>query len=503
MGSNWILESNADAANGTFAYAPGQRSTTNPPADIAANLLRFVVEQAVAGEYYLHVRALTSPRDGDSFWVRANGGKWIKWNEIDCNRKFSWASLPATLDFRAGNNTVDFALREGKTMLDKVYLSMEANQPTGFGSPAANCSNLSNQAPTAVASSSVLSGTAPLTVNLDGSASYDSDGQIVQYDWSWMGGSITGPTPMVTFAAGTYAIELKVTDNNGATNMTTIALEVTELNGQADSPPFAFEAECGVRDRDWLVFGSADASNGKFVSYTGCRCSGEPSTQRADQFLTYDFVTSIADTFYVFLHLDAPDVGRNSFWVRVDGGDWIKMWREADGRQLLTSGFEWRRVNDDARPVYFELAPGRHTVTVAPREPGTKLDKLLVSPTSAVPSGTDIPAQNCSMSKSSSMVDASTEIVHTYDDARFAGTALAIYPNPTTDLLTVELNDGYTGQVDIAVIDAMGRQVSYLSRVKEGRQFRAKLPVGDLPPSIYYLQITQGDCRSVERFAKR
>ncbi|WP_168797569.1 MopE-related protein [Neolewinella litorea] len=504
VGDNWKVAADADASNQAFVYAPGRRSTAQPPMDVPDNRIRFTLERAAAGSYHLHIRAYTRNRGEDSFWIRLNGGEWIRWNNIPCTRRFSWATLPTDLQLAAGTNTLDIAFREGNAQLDKVYLAREATQPTGFGQYATNCTELVNQPPTAIASASVLQGAAPLTVQLDGSQSFDTDGQIVQYAWSWTGGSANGPTPTVVLEAGQYTISLKVTDDAGLTNTAQLKLRVTPPDGVPTAPPFAFEAECTSRDPNWRLSGSTDASGDRFVSYTGCRCEREPSMQHADQYLNYNFRTATTDTFYLFLRLDAPDVGRNSFWVRVDGGPWIKMWREEDGRELLTQGFEWRRVNDDVRPVSFPLSPGEHTITVAAREPGTKLDKLILSPTNELPLGTGEPAQNCTVSAPFALKGASREEqVLPYEDELFTTVALVVYPNPATDRVTVELTDGYAGEVTFNLVDALGRQVRHLQRSKESGTLRTELSVGDLPPGLYHLQLLQGDCQTVERFVKR
>jgi hypothetical protein len=90
----------------------------------------------------------------------------------------------------------------------------------------------------------------------------------------------------------------------------------------------------------------------------------------------YDFDVSAADTFYVWGRVLATDGNHDSFWVRMDGGDWIR-WNG-----LRTGGtWRWQRVHDsnrDGRMVSFELGEGRHTLEVAYREEEAKLDKLLV-----------------------------------------------------------------------------------------------------------------------------
>ncbi len=72
----------------------------------------------------------------------------------------------------------------------------------------------------------------------------------------------------------------------------------------------------------------------------------------------------------------APTTGDDSFWVRVDGGPWI-LWNNIP----LGGAWHWAPVRDTSgTPVTVSLASGvNHTVVVAYREDGTRLDRMLVT----------------------------------------------------------------------------------------------------------------------------
>ena len=91
-----------------------------------------------------------------------------------------------------------------------------------------------NQAPVARAKATPATGSAPLVVALDGSASSDPDGGIVRYDWSWSGGAFTGPSGVVTLANGNYTFTLTVTDDKGAQATTTVPVTVGNAVLDAD-----------------------------------------------------------------------------------------------------------------------------------------------------------------------------------------------------------------------------------------------------------------------------
>jgi PKD repeat protein len=96
-----------------------------------------------------------------------------------------------------------------------------------------------NQPPVADYSASPTSGQAPLTVTLDASSSSDSDGSIVNYQWSVNGQTLSGKTVSVTLdKAGDYPIILTVTDDKGATGTKTDKITVSQPVA-TNQPPVA------------------------------------------------------------------------------------------------------------------------------------------------------------------------------------------------------------------------------------------------------------------------
>ncbi|MGC5019341.1 discoidin domain-containing protein [Micromonospora sp. DT47] len=97
-----------------------------------------------------------------------------------------------------------------------------------------------NQPPTAVLSASPTSGTAPLTVSFDGSASTDpdpADAGLLRYEWDFTNdGTVdaTGPTAQYTYpTGGPYTARLRVIDTLDASDTQTVAIQ------SGNSPPEA------------------------------------------------------------------------------------------------------------------------------------------------------------------------------------------------------------------------------------------------------------------------
>ncbi|MEM7023225.1 MAG: PKD domain-containing protein, partial [Pseudomonadota bacterium] len=79
------------------------------------------------------------------------------------------------------------------------------------------------------------------TLQFDGSGSSDSDGEIVAYDWDFGDGSQgSGEAVSHTYqAAGTYTVELTVTDDDGEDATDTLVVEVENVAPPPNEPPIA------------------------------------------------------------------------------------------------------------------------------------------------------------------------------------------------------------------------------------------------------------------------
>lgn len=102
-----------------------------------------------------------------------------------------------------------------------------------------------NQAPTAAFTST----TSGLTASFNGSGSTDSDGTVTGYAWTFGdGGTASGVTASRTYAAaGTYSVQLRVTDDDGASAVVTRSVTVGAAPGGAlATDPFARSVSGGL-----------------------------------------------------------------------------------------------------------------------------------------------------------------------------------------------------------------------------------------------------------------
>lgn len=107
------------------------------------------------------------------------------------------------------------------------------------------CSILFNSEPVASFVASPLSGPAPLLVIFDASASYDPDGYIVEFRWSFGDGGVGYGENISHFYAqpGSYVVSLTVKDNRGAINSTSRSIEVTAAAPQTYDRYFAWQSD--------------------------------------------------------------------------------------------------------------------------------------------------------------------------------------------------------------------------------------------------------------------
>jgi len=131
------------------------------------------------------------------------------------NGQTSTAANPSATYTSAGNYTASL------TVTDNSGLS-------GSTSVGITVTAAANVSPIASASGTPSSGTAPLTVAFSSAGSYDPDGSIAGYQWTFGDGSSSGlADPSNTYnSVGSYTATLVVTDNAGATDSSSVSISV-------------------------------------------------------------------------------------------------------------------------------------------------------------------------------------------------------------------------------------------------------------------------------------
>lgn len=175
--------------------------------DGASDFNARVSSKTIGGTIALRLNAVDGPLVGTC--ELPGTGSWENWVDVNCNVNGADGVHDLYLVFHG----------DGRYVGDVDYFVC-----TQDGEPEPN------QAPTAVAAADRLSGTAPLTVNLDAASSTDSDGALIIYDWNFGDGSSdSGVTLSHSFVnAGNYTMRLTVTDDDGASSSDTLAISVSE-----------------------------------------------------------------------------------------------------------------------------------------------------------------------------------------------------------------------------------------------------------------------------------
>ena len=185
----------------------------------------------------------------------------------------------------------------------------------------------------------------------------------------------------------TYTIRVRVSNDEGGFERTfTITIEDTEEGVTND---IWLEAECGIVGSNWQIEQNTGSSNGKFVVYPAGKSLSNAPSSTADHIL-YSFEVSKTGSYYLSARISAPTAENNSLWVKIDNRNWIKWWEGI----VVGQSFTWNAAPGGS----IVLEAGTHTLSVAYRESGTQLDKLLLSPSDQLPSGTGLAAGNCDAS---------------------------------------------------------------------------------------------------------
>jgi hypothetical protein len=133
-----------------------------------------------------------------------------------------------------------------------IYFTVQDDYGAWSSAATENLTILQNRPPVASFSYLPVNPAINETVTFNASDSYDPDGSIVSYNWSFGDGNITnttGSTILHSYASvGKYTVNLTVTDDEGATNRTSQVIKAFSDITYFDTKPGAYPSICGTHN---------------------------------------------------------------------------------------------------------------------------------------------------------------------------------------------------------------------------------------------------------------
>jgi hypothetical protein len=143
------------------------------------------------------------------------------------------------------------------------------------------------------------------------------------------------------------------------------------------------DAECGAVGSNWQTVTDSTVSNGAYVVVNGLNSTANAPVG-AEAAIVLPFTIDSAAAYNLFARLNCPTANDDSYWIKFDNGSFVTV------NGLATSGWQWLRVMSGTN-----LSVGQHTLTIAYREDGAKLDNLLLTTSGASINGLGTQGANC------------------------------------------------------------------------------------------------------------
>jgi hypothetical protein len=372
MTSPMLVVDRADASGGSsIEVQNGLDSKTSAPT-LGRACYSFTIE--AAGSYKIWGRVIARTDEDDSFWVRMDNGSWINWNNIAPGANWHWdfvhndsnPSQPSTFSLTAAAHTLCIAYREDDARLDVLAVSNDgtfdprsaisgAPQPTqAVGITGGNLSQR-------VEWMTVLGATSYTVQRRTG---FDQEGPwVVQAALTGHTFTATGLTENEVYCYRVIA--------NGPTGSSLPNANFPCRNANTGEFAFAFGDEVSLTSP--MHFVSTDYGLGFGVTAGNNSLSTAPSTGYA----RFDFKLGSTGTLKAHAQVIAPNPDSDSFWVRMDGGTWVKWNNIVPGPSC---GFD-NVHNSDAgsASVNYTLSAGSHYIELAYREEGAAISKIYLT----------------------------------------------------------------------------------------------------------------------------
>ncbi|MFC6859945.1 endo-1,4-beta-xylanase [Zunongwangia atlantica] len=136
LGSEWQINSDADASGGMYVLANSAENylTPNNPGS-EPYYINYTINAVKAGTYTCWVRGLGPTASDDSFFLSVNGSPFTYGYWPLSSGGWKWTNI-GTYNLTAGENNFAASIRENGFQIDRFYFTLTSNTPSGVGSPA-------------------------------------------------------------------------------------------------------------------------------------------------------------------------------------------------------------------------------------------------------------------------------------------------------------------------------------------------------------------------------
>ncbi len=148
LGAQWDVIADPAASGGYLVQIPNQNlKFINNASDDPRFTISYPFVAAEAGLYKVFLRSIAPNSGDDSFWVRINDIRWVRFNNIDKSEQLLWDQVhdntkgnqAVLFEVKKGENTLQVSLREDGTAFDKIFITKTGVIPQGNGGEAETC----------------------------------------------------------------------------------------------------------------------------------------------------------------------------------------------------------------------------------------------------------------------------------------------------------------------------------------------------------------------------
>jgi len=218
---------------------------------------------------------------------------------------------------------------------------------------------------------------------------------------------------------------------------------------RGESEELWYEAECSNVGSAWNVRLDTVASNGSYaVVKPGLNNTKAPADSGA--VIYFPFNVALNKTYYVYGRVNTPTYDNDQLWIKIDDEIYKYI------RTYLTEGWEWKKF------AGFTLSAGEHTLSIAFRSEGFKLDKICISEFYYPP------GEKGELAEFSCVPDTTTKpyVVVTALDNESAGVTYFLgqnFPNPLNDKTTIGFELPRNTNVSLKVYSILGEEITELA----------------------------------------